>query len=156
MIRLLLAGAAAMALLAGPETGHTSHVMAMCPMSVPGTEVRAADVDGGESLTFTTSGSVADLRERVKAMAGMHNDHHADADGRARMEGGGMMGSGNAMNGAKVPPSRATVVDVEGGATIVVVPIAPGDLEALRSAIRARADRLRTNGCDMMGQTRIR
>ena len=122
-------------------------------MSVPGTQVRADDVDGGESLTFTTTGSVADLREQVKVMAGMHNDHEADTDGQARIGGGGLTGSGNTMNGARVPPSRATVVDVEGGAAIVVVPSAPGDLEAIRAAIRARADRLQRNGCDRMGQT---
>ena len=46
-----------------PEIGRSSHVMAMCPMSVPGTQVRADDVEGGESLTFTTTGSVADSRE---------------------------------------------------------------------------------------------
>jgi hypothetical protein len=154
MTGIFLAGAAALAIFSGPETGHTSHVMAMCPMSVPGTQVRSDDVDGGESITFTTTGSVSDLRERVKTMAGLHNDHHGDADARAPTTGGGMMGSGNAMNGATVPPSRATVVEVEGGAAIVVVPSVPGDLEVLRTAIRAQAGRLQRNGCDMMGQTR--
>jgi hypothetical protein len=53
-----------------------------------------------------------------------------------------------------MPPSWATFVEVEDGATIVVVPVAPADLDALRSAIRVRAARLQENGCEMMGQTR--
>ena len=44
-------------------------------------------------------------------------------------------------------------MEVDGGASIVVVPEDAADLEQVRSAVRSRADRLRKNGCDMMGQT---
>jgi hypothetical protein len=40
-----------------------------CPMKVEGTTVRAQDVEGGASLVFTTTGDVAELRERVHAHA---------------------------------------------------------------------------------------
>jgi TusA-related sulfurtransferase len=111
--------------------------MAMCPMSVTGTAVAASDVTDGEALTFTTDGEVAELRTRVRAMAKIHNEPHA----------------GNAMNGTSMPVSRATVTDVEGGAALSIVTDAAGDVEDLRAAIRASAQRMRRNGCEMMGQT---
>jgi hypothetical protein len=46
------------------------------------------------------------------------------------------------------------VMDVEGGASIVLAPNAAADLDRLQSAVRARAQRLEQNGCGMMGQTR--
>src|SRR5688500_1574991 len=50
----------------------------MCPMQVPGTTVTAADVEGGVALSFTTTGGVNDLRQRVRGMAEMHNRRNAD------------------------------------------------------------------------------
>lgn len=43
-----------------------------CPMLLEGTTLKAADVEGGASLTFTTTGDVAALRERVHKLAEMH------------------------------------------------------------------------------------
>jgi hypothetical protein len=129
-------------------------MMAMCPMSVPGTEVLAGDVHNGETLTFTTSGAVQELRVRVRAMAGMHNEHHADAATTDAMMGREAMGPGNGMGRPRMPPSWATVLDVERGATIVLVPNASEDLQMLQTATRDRAAHLRMHGCGMMGQTR--
>jgi len=51
-----------------------------CPMMLPGVEVRADDIAGGATLTFTTSGDVAALRARVRKMADMHaKGCHSDA-----------------------------------------------------------------------------
>ena len=50
----------------------------MCPMTVPGTKVSAVDTSTGEAVTFTTTADqAAALREKVHAMADMHNQHHA-------------------------------------------------------------------------------
>lgn len=46
-----------------------------CPMKVPGTTVRAEEVEGGSAMVFSTTGDVAELRRRVAAMAAMHNEH---------------------------------------------------------------------------------
>jgi hypothetical protein len=156
MIRPLLAATALVAALLGwaHAADPASHAMAMCPMSVPGTEVAASEVVNGEALTFTTGGDVAELRTRVQAMAKIHNEHHADAGRRPGMMAGGMAGSGNAMSGASIPPSWAVVTEVERGAILVIVPNAAGDLEELQAAIRASAERMKKNGCEMMGQTR--
>jgi len=132
-------------------------MMSMCPMNVPGTQVSAADSETGETLTFTTTTTdqVAELRSRVHAMAEMHNRHHAAG---GMMEGGmaggtgGMMGSGEATGPAMMPPSHATVVDLEGGASIMLTPNDPADLQKLQSEARVHAQRMQQGGCGMMGQ----
>ena len=116
-----------------------SGMMAMCPMSVPGTQVYAADTANGEALTFTTApDQVPELRIRVHAMANMHNQRH------------GGMGGGPAMGGMMMPPpSRAWVEDVENGARISISPNDSADLEKLRSAVRMHATHMQQHGCSM-------
>ena len=115
-------------------------MMAMCPMSVPGTQVYAADTANGEALTFTTApDQTAELRIRVHAMANMHNQRHGGAGGGpAMMEGMPMP-----------PPSRAWVEDVQNGARISLTPNDPADLEKLRSAARMHATHMQQHGCSM-------
>ena len=132
-------------------------MMAMCPMNVPGTQVSAADVATGETLTFTTTDQVAELRSRVHAMAEMHNKHHAAGGmhqgmmgrgtGSGKAMGGGMMGEGMMM-----PASRAMVVDLDKGASIMLTPDDPADLQKLQSAARMHAQKMQQSGCGMMGQ----
>lgn len=130
----------------------------MCPMSVPGTEVAAEDTASGEAVTFTTRSAdqVPALRERVHAMADMHNAHHAGGDaGHGGMHGmhGGMGGgtSGGGMEGMEMPPpSQATVEDLPDGARILVSPKDPADLERLQSTVRRHATHMREHGCPMM------
>ena len=160
MTRTLLAATAALALLvgcahsptstagpspaAGPQAaGPSDAMMATCPMAVPGTEVSATDAPGGETLTFTTTGDVTELRSRVRGMAVMHNGHH---DSGSSPEG--MMGGGN------MTPSHATVIDVDNGSSILLTPSHPGDLQKLQAEVRMRAHRMRLNGCGMMEQAR--
>jgi len=110
-------------------------MMAMCPMSVPGTQVYAADTANGEALTFTAApAQVAELRIRVHAMANMHNQHHGDLGGQ---------GTG----ATKPPPSSAWVEDVENGARIAMTPTDPADLLKLQSAVRMHAAHLQQHGC---------
>jgi hypothetical protein len=171
VIRILLAGTAAVAVFAGcahsptaentprtttaaPEHDVAGGMAGMCPMSVAGTHVSATDAVNGEALTFTTTGQVAELRARVRGMAEAHNRHHADPGAHEGMMGSGMAGAGHPVGSTMMPPSWATVMDVEGGASIVLAPNAAADLDKLQSAVRARAQRLEQNGCGMMGQTR--
>lgn len=167
MTRILLAGTAAVLLLSGcahapsgePAAHSSGHadMMANCPMNVPGTKVSAADSVNGETVTFTTSDQVTELRRRVHAMASMHNEKHADGathegmKGGGMMMGGGMMGSDKPMDGMKMPPSRATALDVESGASVTVIPNDPADLPKLRSAVRMHVEHMQKSGCKMMG-----
>jgi hypothetical protein len=174
MTRVLLLGTAAFALLSAcahsPSTetspraatasqapGQAGDMMAMCPMNVPGTQVSATDAANGETLTFTTTDQVAELRSRVHAMAEMRNKHHAAGGMHESMRGGGT-GSGKAMGGGMMgdgmmmPPSNATVVDLDKGASITLTPNDPADLQKLQSAARMHAQKMQQNGCGMMGQ----
>lgn len=170
MTRILLAGATAIAVLAGcahstpsaataPAPARAGSMSAMCPMGVPGTTVAAADEVSGSTITFsTTTAQVAELQRRVHAMVAMHNQHHGDGGmkhgammGEGKM-GGGMMGDGQGMGGMKVPSSLATATDLETGARVEVVPSDPADLRALQDAVRQHAQRMQQDGCGMMSK----
>lgn len=152
------AGRAAPAASTQPATAAPAGGMAgMCPMSVPGTKVSAADTATGEALTFTTTpDQAAALREKVHAMADMHNRHHASGEAGHGGMGGGMMGGGMAgesMGGMQMPPpSRAVVEDLPEGARIVVTPNDPVDLQRLQSTVRSHAEHMQQDGCGMMRQ----
>lgn len=133
----------------------------MCPMAVPGTTVSAQDTPSGEAVTFATSSSQVDeLRRRVRAMADMHNSHHAGGEaqgmGHGAMDHGMMRGGGMHGGGTTMPPaSRARVDDVEGGARLDVTPRDPAAVEQLRSAVRTHVEHMQKDGCGaMMGTAR--
>jgi hypothetical protein len=155
---------------ATPSATAQSGMAGMCPMDVPGTRVSAAETATGEALTFTTTPDQAPaLRERVHAMAAMHNRHHTGDAGHGGMGGmhGGTMGgdaahgghSGTAEGGMKgagmegmqmPPPSRAAVEDLPDGARILVTPNDPADLERLQKTVRTHAEHMQQHGCAMM------
>ncbi len=117
-----------------PASEH-SMMGGMCPMQVPGTTVTAADVEGGVALSFTTStGDVADLRQRVRRMAEMHSQMHGRMHGQ-----GGMM-----------PAATTSVEDITGGARVILRPGDPAQLEALREHARMQAARTAQGECPMM------
>jgi len=151
----LAVDAAAQTPTVAPATEHSDSMMAACPMNVPGTKVTAIDTATGEKLAFTTTGDVAALRSKVRRMAEMHNQHHAAGGTHDGMMAGGMMGSGKGMEGkVKVPPSSATVTDIENGASIALTPIAPADLQQLQTAVRTHANHMEKDGCGMMGHAK--
>jgi hypothetical protein len=78
----------------GHGHGHGHGMPARCPLQVPGSTARVEDVEGGVAIVFTTTGDVAEVRNRTQSMARMHNDHHATGSGH------GMMGHGTMMGGA--------------------------------------------------------
>jgi hypothetical protein len=142
---------------AASAAAHEAEGMArICPMNVPGTKVSASDTPSGAAVAFTTTpDQVPALRERVRAMAEMHEKHRAagvaGASAPAGTPGGARGGpSGHGHGGMPMPPpAKATVEDVEGGARIVATPLDPVDLEKLRSATRMHAAHLQQHGCEM-------
>lgn len=143
LFALVILSACAHAAPSGQAAAPPDQMMAMCPMTVPGTQVYAADTANGEALTFTTSpDQVAELRIRVHAMGNMHNQRHGGMGGGQAM--GGMMGSM-----IMPPPSRAWVDDVENGARISMTPNDPADLQKLQSAVRMHATHMQQHGCRM-------
>ncbi len=151
-----------------PSHEHESHehgnasMAGMCPMRIPGTEVAAADVDGGVSLSFTTStDDVAELRQRVRRMADMHNERgghmmmggHGESPRGAEHQHGAQSGAtheGDGRGGMMMPPATASVEDVEGGARVVLRPQDPAQLAALQEHVRTKAQQMAGGECPMM------
>lgn len=137
----------------------------MCPMRVDGTTVRAEEVEGGAAMVFTTTGDVAELRQRVAAMAEMHDRRHADGNGHGmgmHSNGGGMQGAkdsgmqccgGKGMKGQgmmMIPPATVRTEEVDGGARLVFTPQDPADLSALREHFAQHAKMMASGRCPMM------
>ena len=120
---------------------ETTPAMAMgaesCPMQVAGTSVMPADIADGATLSFTSTGDAAELRRRVERMAEMHNHHHSGA--------GGMMG-----DDAMMPPSTASVDEIENGARLVLRPVDPAQTALIQAHVRTCADRMSHGECPMI------
>lgn len=150
--------------------GDQAGMMAgMCPMRVPGTTVAATEVEGGIGLSFTTTtGDVAELQQRVRRMAEMHNQrsahtmmggHGAPAPGadaehpHGAQAGTGHEGGGRGammMGGAMMmPAATAATEDIEGGARLILQPEDPAQLGALREHVRMKAQRMAAGECPM-------
>ncbi len=121
----------------------------MCPMEVPGTQVSVADTQDGVAIAFTTSGDVAQLRQRVQGMAVRHEKKMSRGGmmGSGGMGSGGMMGSGHMM---KMVDSTAHAEDIDAGARIVLSPKDPAQLSELRDHVREHAARMAGGHCPMM------
>ena len=161
----------------GPMTGDSLHrhhegmmtdggmMAAMCPMAVPGTMVATSDTPGGVAIAFTTTkGEASELRGRVRQMAEMHNSSDgtmmphppgtnggsttAEPSGKASDSGacGGLGTSESKM----MPAATATVVDVDGGARLVLIAKNPAQLQALRQHAASCSNRMQHGECGMM------
>lgn len=141
--------------------------MATCPMAVPGTQVTVSDTRGGVALTFTTrTGDVRDLRHRVQTLAHHYEMHpqggmmqwqnmhggmgqsHGMGMGHGRGQGMGQ-GQGMGMGAGPMPRVHATVEDLPGGARVILTPVDPSDLAALRTRVHLHAQRMQSGQCWM-------
>ena len=122
--------------------GEAGGMGGMCPMEVPDTKVSAEDTQDGVAVTFTTTGDVSQLRQRVHHMAEMHE--HMMQGG---MSGSASMGSDHMM---KMVPSTARAEDIEGGARIVLTPKDPAQLAELRAHAHEHASQMASGHCPMM------
>lgn len=141
----------------------------MCPMMVDPatTQVTTSDTSDGVAIAFTTTADVNELRTRVRHMADMHNQmvgmRAGETGGGGGMQGGmqGGMGMHEGMQSGRMPAhehvmrkpivaSRATAEDIPGGARIVLVPVEPSELTALRQDARMRAEMMQSGQCPMM------
>jgi hypothetical protein len=153
MLATFLAGCSSKS--TGPSAAPTSREPGMgvmmgdrCPMKVPGTTVASVDVDGGASLVFVTMGDVPELRDRVRAMAEMHNRRQAGGGMMMGNKGPGEAGGSQGLTaGETMPAATASADDVEGGARLVLVPTDPAQLKSLRAHTRMHADRMTRGEC---------
>jgi hypothetical protein len=113
------------------------------------TQIATSDTDDGIAIVFTTTGDVADLRARVRHMADMHNQMAGGMQGSG-MQGSGMQGSSMQGSSMHMVPSRASLEDVPGGARLVLMPMDPSQLAALRQQARMHVEMMRKGQCPMM------
>lgn len=160
-----------------PMTGDSLHrhhegmmtdggmMAAMCPMAVPGTTAATSDTPGGVAIAFTTmKGDPPELRGRVRQMAEMHNasggmmmPHPPGTNGGSttpepsgKAHDSGACGGLGISDSASMPPSTATVVDVDGGARLVLIAKDPAQLQALRQHAASCSNRMQHGECGMM------
>lgn len=132
----------------------------MCPMQLQDTTVTSVDVAGGVALDFKTStGDVAELRQRVRRMAEMRQHHgsmmggHNSGGAGAEHEhgSGAQVGPGGRHGGGMMmPTATASVEDIDAGARLVLSPQDPAQLQALREHARMLAGRMASGDCPMM------
>ena len=106
-----------------------------CPVEVPGTSVTADDTATGATLVFVTTGDVAAVRQRAKALADMHTRHD---------------GPEAAMGMMITTSSTAVDRDSDNGATITFTVTKPDELAELQAELRNHAHHLATGTCKMI------
>jgi hypothetical protein len=137
-----------------------------CPMSVPGTKVKASDVSGGMSMMFATTGDVGELRKKVHAMAdhmnaqasgamGAHSMMMGSADGGpGMMQGRGMGPSMHSGTMTPLPPGRAQAEDADGGARLRMMPADPSRLGEMKERIQQHVQMMnQDHSCSTTGLT---
>ncbi len=122
----------------------------MCPKKMADVDVVAEDVPGGVAVNVTTSNpeQVAELREKVRAKVARHNGGGGEGTGGSGCPHHGHEGM------KKMPPSKVTVEDIEGGARVVHVAEDPAQVDALRAQVREFVEHKREHKgkCPMKGE----
>lgn len=150
-----------------------------CPVTIPGTSVAVEDTATGAAMVFVTTGDVAALRERVAALAAMHNEHHGKMgalpdgseggsgghvhgghEGHAGMEHGGEGGAheGHAgMDHGAHAGHAGGMIGVHSKAEVVEIEggvrlelvVGASDVAAIQAELRQHAAHLATGTCAM-------
>ena len=115
-----------------------------CPLGVPGATVDVEETPEGVALVFTSPQHEGELRERARDAAAMHGPGaHVGAGHDGTHGSGGQHG----LQAMQLPPARAVVVEVAGGARIDLVPADAEDRGALVTKAREGARRMRDAAC---------
>ena len=102
-----------------------------CPLELPGVKLSADETSDGIAMIFTTDQpAVYELRQRVLQMAHSYNQRHP---------------------GTSTAPSTARVVYIDNGARLILSPVNPADLPALRAQAQSSARYMAaTNSCPVI------
>jgi len=150
----------------GPKAGASDDPT--CPVLVAGTSVTVEDTDTGAAFVFVTTGDVAAVRTRARALAEAHNAHHAKMEpapgaapdphaGHAKQEPGTSPDphAGHAMApAAGAKPTMGTMIDAHSTAAVAELPngarvtFTAHDPAALQSELRMHAQHLTSGTCE--------
>jgi hypothetical protein len=115
-----------------------------CPVQVPATAVTVVNTKNGVAMFFTTMPSnVDEVRRRVGLLAKMDPVSVAPAD-----EGPDVEPPPSVFGApAKLVPMQAKAEDISDGASLVMTPLNPMDVEMLRAYAHNSAQRMRLGRC---------
>jgi hypothetical protein len=146
--------------------GGAGTMAAICPMGVPGTAVATSDTPDGVALAFTTpKGDIDELRAHVHRIANMHNalgtttvaslhgpNDTSPPNAPDKLANSPLCGGMGMSGGTMMPLASASVVDVDGGARLILTPKDPAQLVALRQHARICASRMQQGQCGIMSR----
>lgn len=123
-------------------------VEAGCPTLVAGTEVEVTRPSEAVAIRFTTAtGDVSELRARVRHLGATYergSGHFTHLDGHLnnpRSEPSHIV--------QPMPSVASTVDDIDGGARLLLRPVDPEELDALRQHVRMHQELMQTGHCWM-------
>jgi len=117
-----------------------------CPAKVPATTVTVMDAKDGAAMYFTTLASnVVEVRRRIAALAQPTGPQAAGAPvaDRRSVE----IAPWEVVARSGVVRLRVTSEEIPEGARLVLIPVDPADLDAVRAYARIQGDRMRLGGC---------
>ncbi len=115
-----------------------------CALGVPGALVIPMDTPEGVALSFVSKDKPEEMRERANDAAAQHGPgQHVGRGHEGRHGSGGDHG----LQLMQAPPSKSVAEDIENGARIRFVPADPAEKDALRAALRERADAMNLATC---------
>jgi len=113
-----------------------------CPLGVAGAQVSVEDTQDGIAMTFLSQENAFVLRERVRDAAAMHGPGGRRGYGHRGEHGDG---GEHGLQPVQLPPARAAVTEIDGGARLSLVPSDAADVERLRAKVRERAKAMQTS-----------
>jgi len=114
---------------------------ASCPMQVPGVRLAARNVPAGVELHFTTSGDVAELRQRVRDLATSHTHEGVALNGDCSCP---LRGSDGA---ALMTEASTSAEPIPEGARLLLVPNERNEVIRLRARVSERLERFSRARC---------
>ncbi|WP_394842353.1 hypothetical protein LZC95_35425 [Pendulispora brunnea] len=116
-----------------------------CALGVPGAHLDVEETQGGLTFVFTSRARVEELRTRVRHAAAMYGPESRQGLGH---DGGHGHGGQHGLQAMQLPPARVvSVVDLEGGAGFLLVPVDAADKETLAIKSYSAAERMNTAAC---------
>lgn len=141
---LLVAAGCTAAETTPPPASTRKEAVVGCPLGVAGAKVSVEEVPDGIVLRFTSADNAKEMRERANDAAAQHGPGQGMGLGHDGRHGDG---AAHGLQLMQAPPSRTVATDIEGGASIHVVPSAETDKTELRAKLRERAAAMNAMAC---------
>lgn len=131
---------------------HATASPSVCVMGVPGTGIQVRDIDGGVAVSFDTLAPerVVELRSAVGGLVAAYEHGRRVARRHSHSARGVELARRYRALAGELPPLRAALVEVEGGAALEVKASDPAAVAALRAAMRAEVALMQRGVCPLV------